>query len=97
VNRAEEFVRVKEGNLGAVLEAIDDQRIECFYKSRVAGVERAAPGAQRLFVLVLATGQGEARVALQSHHRAHRRGAAARIRGVLRICFPGPTPRPCRS
>jgi CRP-like cAMP-binding protein/Fe-S-cluster-containing hydrogenase component 2/thioredoxin reductase len=62
VNRQDEFVRVKEGNLGAVLKAIDDQRIDCFYKSQVAGVERAPEGSERPFVLVLATSKGEARV-----------------------------------
>jgi CRP-like cAMP-binding protein/Fe-S-cluster-containing hydrogenase component 2/thioredoxin reductase len=62
VNRADEFVRVKEGNLGAVLKAIDEHRIECFYKSQVAAVERAPQGAERPYVLVLATGNGEARV-----------------------------------
>ena len=62
VNRADEFVRVKEGNLGAVLKAIDDRRIECFYKSQVTAVERAPEGAERPYVLVLATGNGEARV-----------------------------------
>jgi CRP-like cAMP-binding protein/Fe-S-cluster-containing hydrogenase component 2/thioredoxin reductase len=62
VNRADEFVRVKEGNLAAVLKAIDDKRIECFYKSQVAAVERASEGAERPYVLVLATSNGEARV-----------------------------------
>jgi Fe-S-cluster-containing hydrogenase component 2/CRP-like cAMP-binding protein/thioredoxin reductase len=62
VNRADEFVRVKEGNLGAVLKAIDDNRIECFYKAQVAAVERAPEGAARPYVLVLSTDKGEARV-----------------------------------
>jgi CRP-like cAMP-binding protein/thioredoxin reductase/ferredoxin-like protein FixX len=62
VNRSEEFVRVKEGNLSAVLKAIDEQRMECFYKARVTAVEQAAAGAERPYVLVLATNQGEARI-----------------------------------
>ena len=62
VNRADEFVRVKEGNLNAMLKAIDDERIECFYKAQVAAVERAAGDAERPYVLVLATDKGEARV-----------------------------------
>jgi Fe-S-cluster-containing hydrogenase component 2/CRP-like cAMP-binding protein/thioredoxin reductase len=62
VNRADEFVRVKEGNLAAVLKAIEERRIECFYKSQVAALERAPEGSAKPFVLVLATGNGEARV-----------------------------------
>jgi CRP-like cAMP-binding protein/Fe-S-cluster-containing hydrogenase component 2/thioredoxin reductase len=62
VNRADEFIRVKEGNLNAMLKAIDDGRIECFYKSQVTAVERAAAGSERPYVLVLSTANGEARV-----------------------------------
>ena len=62
VNRAQEFVRVKEGNLNAILKAVDEQRIGCFYKSQVSAVERAPAGAERPYVLVLATDQGEARI-----------------------------------
>ena len=45
-----------------MLKAIDDERIECFYKAQVAAVERAPEGSERPYVLVLATGNGEARV-----------------------------------
>ena len=62
VNRSEEFVRVKEVNLSAVLKAADEQRIECFYKAKVSAVERAPTGAERPYVLVLATDKGEARI-----------------------------------
>jgi CRP-like cAMP-binding protein/Fe-S-cluster-containing hydrogenase component 2/thioredoxin reductase len=61
VNRADEFVRVKEGNLNLVLKAIEDGRLECFYKSSCVAVEET-PGGERPFALVLATEQGEARV-----------------------------------
>jgi Fe-S-cluster-containing hydrogenase component 2/CRP-like cAMP-binding protein/thioredoxin reductase len=92
VNRADEFVRVKEGNLGAVLKAIDDGRIECFYKSQVAAVERAPDGAERPFVLVLTTGNGEARVPC---NRIIARIGAVPPRKFVESCgiqFPSPAP-----
>lgn len=62
VNRSEEFVRVKEGNLGLVLKSIDDGGLQCFYKSQCAALERNAGDAVRPYTLVLTTDQGEARV-----------------------------------
>jgi CRP-like cAMP-binding protein/thioredoxin reductase/ferredoxin-like protein FixX len=62
VNRADEFVRVKDGNLSLILQAIEDGRIECFYKSGCAAVETSAPDAERPYTLVLTTAEGEARV-----------------------------------
>jgi CRP-like cAMP-binding protein/Fe-S-cluster-containing hydrogenase component 2/thioredoxin reductase len=61
VNRAEEFVRVKDGNLTAVLKAIDDRKLECFYRSQVAGVE-ALTGGERPYRLALTTDKGEAQI-----------------------------------
>lgn len=61
VNRAEEFVRVKDGNLNAVLKAIEDAKLECFYRSQVARVAATAAGA-RPYLLSLNTDKGEAQV-----------------------------------
>lgn len=39
VNRRDEFARAKEGNLNLIMEAIEEGRIKCFYKSSPAKVE----------------------------------------------------------
>ncbi len=62
VNRTEEFTRVKDGNLNLILKAIDEGRIECFYRASCARIERNENGAARPYTLVLATDKGEARV-----------------------------------
>jgi CRP-like cAMP-binding protein/Fe-S-cluster-containing hydrogenase component 2/thioredoxin reductase len=62
VNRSDEFARVKEGNLNLILKAIDDGRIECFYRASCARIESNDEGV-RPYTLVLATDKGEARVA----------------------------------
>jgi CRP-like cAMP-binding protein/thioredoxin reductase len=61
VNRAEEFVRVKDGNLSAVLKAIESGKLECFYRSQVARIARA-PNGGRPYVATLNTDKGEAQV-----------------------------------
>lgn len=64
VNRRDEFARAKEGNLNAVLKAINDPDLafSCFYESNVKAVEppetEGSPGA-----IVLDTPEGEQRVA----------------------------------
>ncbi|MEO8460097.1 MAG: cyclic nucleotide-binding domain-containing protein [Dokdonella sp.] len=60
VNRRDEFARAKEGNLLAMLKAIEDGRIECHYGSaplRVECAEGAKPG-----LLVLETPKGETQI-----------------------------------
>ncbi len=54
VNRSDEFARAKQGNLDAILKAIDDRRITCYYLSSVARVE-ATPGSEKPCLLVLKT------------------------------------------
>jgi CRP-like cAMP-binding protein/Fe-S-cluster-containing hydrogenase component 2/thioredoxin reductase len=39
INRSEEFARCKEGNLGLVLAAIESERIECRYGTRVESID----------------------------------------------------------
>jgi Fe-S-cluster-containing hydrogenase component 2/thioredoxin reductase len=63
VNRRAEFSRAKEGNLSAILAAINDRgtALECRYESGVAAVEPpAAPGGRG--AIVLSTPAGEARI-----------------------------------
>lgn len=61
VNRGDEFTRVKEGNLNAILKAIDQGQLQCFYRASTAAVE-AGGEEGRPFTLLLNTDQGEARV-----------------------------------
>ncbi len=93
VNRIDEFARVKDGNLKLITKAIETGRIGCFYRSSVAAVERA-PGnggaPARPWVLVLATADGEARIACD---RIIARIGATPPRKFVESCgiaFPGP-------
>lgn len=61
VNRRDEFSRAKEGNLKAILKAIEEGRIECYYRSQPERVEQLAVGRRRARV-VLATPDGEAQI-----------------------------------
>ncbi|MDA0340822.1 MAG: cyclic nucleotide-binding domain-containing protein [Proteobacteria bacterium] len=54
INRGSEFARVKQGNLNAIMAAIESETIECYYSATAARVE---PG-----LLVLKTPEGEAEV-----------------------------------
>ncbi len=93
VNRIDEFARVKDGNLKLITKSIENGRIGCFYRSNVAAVERAtgnggAPA--RPYVLVLATADGEARIACD---RIIARIGATPPRRFVESCgiaFPGP-------
>ena len=61
VNRAEEFVRVKDGNLSAVLKAIEERKLECFYRSQATRVAAARDG-ERPYVFTVNTDKGEAEI-----------------------------------
>lgn len=58
VNRSDEFARAKEGNLQAILKAIDEKKITCYYLSGVARVE-ATPDGEAPCLLVLKSGDNE--------------------------------------
>ncbi len=76
VNRRDEFARAKEGNLNLIMEAIEDERIRCFYKSSVARVEESdfkvagdttitldfSAGETKPGIVTLNTESGEARI-----------------------------------
>ena len=63
VNRRAEFARAKQGNLDAVLKAINDPGVEfsCFYESNVKSVEEPETDGQA-GAIVLDTPEGEKRV-----------------------------------
>jgi thioredoxin reductase len=91
INRIDEFARVKDGNLKLITKAIETGRIGCFYRSNVAAVERSGTG-DRPYVLVLATADGEARIACD---RIIARIGATPPRRFVESCgiaFPGPDP-----
>jgi Fe-S-cluster-containing hydrogenase component 2/CRP-like cAMP-binding protein/thioredoxin reductase len=92
VNRTDEFTRVKDGNLNLILKAIDDKRIECFYRASCARIEANGADAQRPYTLVLTTDQGEARIAC---NRVIARIGAIPPRKFVESCgirFPNPDP-----
>ncbi|MBL6749410.1 MAG: cyclic nucleotide-binding domain-containing protein [Nevskia sp.] len=62
VNRRDEFDRAKAANNAAILKAIEDGRIQCFYNSGPRRVEHL-PGKRPRGLLVLNTERGEVQVA----------------------------------
>lgn len=63
VNRRDEFARAKDGNLQAILRAIEDGRIECYYGTNVVRVE-ALEGEGKPGRIVLETPEGIAELAV---------------------------------
>ncbi|MDX1569535.1 MAG: cyclic nucleotide-binding domain-containing protein [Xanthomonadales bacterium] len=62
VNRRDEFARAKDGNNQAILKAIDDGRIECYYNSNVDRVEAYPDGSEKPGKIVLNTDEGQAEI-----------------------------------
>ncbi len=93
INRAEEFARIKDGNLKLITKAVESGRIGCFYRSQVAAVQRASSGSSagtRPYVLVLDTADGQAQIACD---RIIARIGATPPRRFVESCgiaFPGP-------
>lgn len=93
VNRRSEFARAKQGNLDAVLKAINDPGIDfsCFYESNVKRVEAPAKAGET-GAIVLDTPEGEKRVAC---HRIIARLGAVPPRKLVEACgvaFPDDRP-----
>ena len=61
VNRKDEFVRAKDGNLALILRTIEDGQIQCFYSSTANRIEET-PDGERPAALILNTEDGEASV-----------------------------------
>lgn len=93
VNRRAEFARAKEGNLSAVLAAINDPNLEfsCYYETNVKAVEAPTSG-DGLGAIVLETPDGEQRVPC---HRIIARLGSIPPRAFLEKCgvaFPDKRP-----
>jgi thioredoxin reductase/Fe-S-cluster-containing hydrogenase component 2/CRP-like cAMP-binding protein len=92
VNRREEFSRAKQGNLDAVLRAINDRALDfhCHYRSSVDHVEPA--GADGQGAIVLNTPEGQRRIAC---HKVLARLGGKPPRAFLEACgitFPSSRP-----
>lgn len=93
VNRRDEFARAKEGNLNAVVAAINDPKVDfsCFYETNIKEVEPPA-GEGEMGAIVLATPEGEQRVPC---HRIIARLGSIPPRGFVAKCgveFPDEKP-----
>lgn len=91
VNRRDEFSRAKERNLKAILKAIEEGRIECYYRTQPERVEMLPAGRRRARI-VLATPEGEAQILC---HRVIARLGALPPRHFVERCgvsFPSSDP-----
>lgn len=93
VNRRDEFARAKEGNLNAVLAAINDPNLEfsCYYETNVKAVEPPASDGE-MGAIILDTPEGEQRVPC---HRIIARLGSIPPRGFVEKCgveFPDEKP-----
>ena len=92
VNRREEFSRAKEGNLNAVLRAINDRSLDfhCHYRATVERIEPA--GSDGLGAIVLNTPEGQRRIPC---HKVLARLGGSPPRTFLETCgiaFPSARP-----
>jgi CRP-like cAMP-binding protein/thioredoxin reductase/Pyruvate/2-oxoacid:ferredoxin oxidoreductase delta subunit len=94
LNTGAEFDRAKEGNRSAVLQAIDNGKINCYYNSKSLAIEKAnnVSGTQAPFEFVIETPTGQARVPV---HRVIARIGAIAPRRFVESCgiqFPNADP-----
>ena len=91
VNRKDEFGRAKKGNESAILKAIDDGLIECYYNSAPEKVEALSAG-RKPGRMILNTANGRAQILLD---RVIARLGATAPRGFVEACgvvFPNKDP-----
>ncbi|MEO8011869.1 MAG: cyclic nucleotide-binding domain-containing protein, partial [Dokdonella sp.] len=91
VNRKDEFTRAKKGNEEAILKAIADGVIECYYNSGPERVEALSAG-RKPGRMILNTGNGRAQILLD---RVIARLGATAPRGFVEACgvvFPNKDP-----
>jgi len=91
INRRDEFARAKQGNLDAILKAIDDGTIQCFYGSAPEKVEALTVG-RKPGRMVLSTPKGRAQILCD---RVIARLGATAPRGFVEACgvqFPSKDP-----
>ena len=91
INRKDEFGRAKKGNESAILKAIDDGLIECYYNSAPEKVEALSAG-RKPGRMILNTANGRAQILLD---RVIARLGATAPRGFVEACgvvFPNKDP-----
>jgi CRP-like cAMP-binding protein/thioredoxin reductase/Pyruvate/2-oxoacid:ferredoxin oxidoreductase delta subunit len=91
INRRDEFARAKQGNLDAIMKAIDDGRIQCYYNAAPERVETLSIG-RKPGRMVLSTPKGRAQILLD---RVIARLGATAPRGFVEACgveFPSRDP-----
>ena len=92
INRKDEFNRAKKGNEAAILKAIEDGVIECYYGSSPEKVDALPEGARKKGRMVLATPGGRAQILCD---RIIARLGASAPRGFVEACgvvFPNKDP-----
>jgi CRP-like cAMP-binding protein/Fe-S-cluster-containing hydrogenase component 2/thioredoxin reductase len=62
INRKDEFSRAKKGNEQAILKAIEDGAVECYYNSAPEKVTALPDGSRKRMRMVLATEKGNAQI-----------------------------------
>ncbi|HEX6834545.1 MAG TPA: cyclic nucleotide-binding domain-containing protein [Rudaea sp.] len=91
VNRRDEFARAKKGNEQAILKAIEDGTIECYYNSAPERVDALASGRKK-GRMILQTEKGKAQILID---RVIARLGATAPRGFVEACgvtFPNKDP-----
>jgi len=91
INRKDEFSRAKKGNEQAILKAIEDGTIECYYNSAPERVDALTVGRKK-GRMILATANGKAQILLD---RIIARLGATAPRGFVEACgvtFPNKDP-----
>lgn len=91
INRRDEFARAKKGNEAAILKAIDDGTIECYYDASPEKVEKLSAG-RKPGRMILNTKNGRAQILLD---RVIARLGATAPRGFVEGCgvtFPNKDP-----
>jgi CRP-like cAMP-binding protein/Fe-S-cluster-containing hydrogenase component 2/thioredoxin reductase len=62
INRKDEFARAKKGNEQAILKAIEEGTIECYYNSSPERVDQLPQGSRKRMRMILATDKGKAQI-----------------------------------
>ena len=62
INRKDEFARAKKGNEAAILKAIEDGTIECYYNAGPERVDKLPDTARKRMRMILATQNGKAQI-----------------------------------
>ena len=83
INRKDEFNRAKKGNEAAILKAIEDGVIECYYGSAPEKVDALPEGARKKGRMVLSTPGGRAQILCD---RIIARLGASAPRGFVEAC-----------